>query len=991
MTLPIESFSKEFDPSFKIFHELMANKVRDILLVSTPYDAWIMEEDCRLSERIINEYRGLNLSNPPRFTWVSKAEDALAALDKKKFNLVITMLHLADMDAFVLGREIKKKDSDLPVILLTHSALPSDESSRVFTQPPGIDRTFVWSGDTDILVSLVKSAEDRMNVAHDTESAGIRVILFVEDSPVYISTLLPVLYRELVTQTQSVLEEGLNEEHRLLTMRARPKILVARNYKEAVHLYEAYEPYVLGVISDVRFPRDGRLDDNAGVSFLTKIKKDRFDIPLLLTSSESSNAAKAAAIPAAFVDKNSASLIAEVRSFFLEQLGFGDFVFRMPDGREFARAANTRSLEKLLQNIPKASFRYHASRNDFSRWLFARTEITLASKVRPIREDDFSSIDNHRQYLISIMQARRSRRQKGVVVNFEAGEFDLDTEFFKIGKGSLGGKARGLAFVSSLLQRLPAIHQKFENVNIFIPHTMVITTEGFDIFVEQNDLKGLSKSDAPDEAIAAAFCKADFPQWIADDLKAYLASITYPLAVRSSSLLEDAQFRAYAGLYRTYMLPNDHPDLDTRLAQLINAIKLVYASTYFQSPKAFSRRVGQRTEEEKMAVIIQRLVGERYNGYFYPAISGVAQSHNYYPFSKMQPEEGIATVALGLGKTVMEGEKALRFSPKYPQILPQRTTVDDILENSQRYFFSLTMGGPYPELGINEDANLAKREVDAVTEDPPMKMLASTYIPEEHRMRDTTSIPGYRVLTFAQVLKYDLFPLAGLLADILQIGAEGMGCPVELEFSVNWPSEQNRKPEFALLQLRPMTARAELGQVEISQAEFARAFCRSLHALGNAEKADMADILYVKPDIFDAARTADIAREIGQLNSGLLQQGKKYLLVGPGRWGSADRWLGIPVSWAEICGVGAMVETALPELRAEPSQGSHFFHNISTLGINYVTVADDGKDFLNWDWLTSLPIANETTYVAHVNLGKPFILKVDGRSSRCVMYLEVQA
>ena len=462
MTLPIESFSEEFDPSFKIFHELMAKKVRDILLVSTPYDAWIMEEDCRLSERIINEYRGLNLSNPPRFTWVSTAEDALAALDKKNFDLVITMLQLADMDAFGLGQEIKKKDPDLPVILLTHSALPSDESSRVFTQPPGIDRTFVWSGDTDILVSLVKSAEDQMNVAHDTQSAGIRVILFVEDSPVYISTLLPELYRELVTQTQSVLEEGLNEEHRLLTMRARPKILVARNFEEAIDLYEAYEPYVLGVISDVRFPRNDKLDDNAGVSFLAKIKKERFDIPLLLTSSESSNAAKAATIPAIFVDKNSASLISEVRSFFLEQLGFGDFVFRMPDGREVARASNTRSLEKLLHSIPEESFRYHTSRNDFSRWLFARTEITLASKVRPIRDDDFSSIDNHRQYLISIIQARRSRRQKGVVVNFEAGEFDLDTEFFKIGKGSLGGKARGLAFVSSLLQRLPAIHKNLK-------------------------------------------------------------------------------------------------------------------------------------------------------------------------------------------------------------------------------------------------------------------------------------------------------------------------------------------------------------------------------------------------------------------------------------------------------------------------------------------------------------------------------------------------
>jgi CheY-like chemotaxis protein len=988
VTLPIDSFAEDFDPSFKIFHELMAKKVRDILLVSTPYDAWIMEEDCRLSERIINEYRGLNLSNPPRFTWVATAEEALAALDEKNFDMVITMLRLADMDAFVLGQEIKKKDPDLPVILLTHSVLPADESSRVFTQPSGIDRTFVWSGDTDILVSLVKSAEDRMNVDHDTASAGIRVILFVEDSPVYISILLPVLYRELVSQTQSVLEEGLNDEHRLLTMRARPKILVARNFEEARDLYQRYEPYVLGVISDVRFPRNGKLDDNAGVAFLSKIKKERFDIPLLLTSSESSNAGKARTIPASFVDKNSPTLIAEVRSFFLEQLGFGDFVFRMPDGREIARASNTHGLENMLQQIPIESFRYHTSRNDISRWLFARTEIMLASKVRPIRSDDFENAENHRQYLISIIQARRSRRQKGIVVNFEAGDFDLDTDFFKIGKGSLGGKARGLAFVSNLLQRLPAIHKKHENITIFIPQTMVITTEGFNAFVEENNLKGLSKSEAPDDEVAEMFRQAAFPQWIADDLKAYLAKITYPLAVRSSSLLEDAQFRAYAGLYRTYMLPNDHPELAARLDQLINAIKLVYASTYFQSPKAFSQRVGQRTEEERMAVIVQQLVGERYGDYFYPAISGVAQSHNYYPFSKMQPQEGIATIALGLGKTVMEGEKALRFSPKYPQILPQRTSVDDVLENSQRFFFSLKMGGPYPELGINEDANLAKREVDDVAEEPPMKMLASTYIPEEHRMRDTTSIPGFRVLTFAQVLKYDSFPLADLLSDVLEIGEEGMGCPVELEFSVNWPSDPKRKPEFALLQLRPMTARAELGQVEISEAEVARAFCRSSHALGNAEKTDLADIIYVKPAAFDAVRTPDIAREIGLLNAGLLREGKKYLLIGPGRWGSADRWLGIPVRWAEICGVGAMVETASPELKAEPSQGSHFFHNISTLGINYVTVTKSTEDFLDWSWLTSLPIADETEFAAHVDLGKPFVLKVDGRSKLGVMYLE---
>ena len=988
MALEIESFREDFDPRFKIFHELMARKVRDILLVSTPYDAWILEEDCRLSERIINEYRGLNLSNPPRFTWVSSAQEALAMLDKKNFDMVITMRQLADMDVFALGEEIKKKVPDLPVVLLAHDALPppAQECLLDFSRPSGIDRSFVWSGNTDILVALVKSAEDRLNVEHDTEFAGIRVILFVEDSPTYISSLLPVLYKELVSQTQAIMEYRLNEEHKLLTMRARPKILIAENFEEANQLFEKFEPYVLGVISDVRIPRNCVLDENAGVTFLSKIKKERFDIPLLLTSSESINADKAKSIPAAFVDKNSPSLHAEVRSFFLDQLGFGDFVFRRPDGRELARASNLRKLEEILPTLPEDSFVRHCSRNDFSRWLFARTEIMLASKMRPLRYDDFSSVESHRKYLISMIQSRRQRLLKGVVADFDAGDFDPDTEFFKIGKGSLGGKARGLAFFANLLQRLPAIHKKFGGVNIFVPQTLVVTTEGFDDFIDENDFKELAKSDAPDAEIAQIFHGADFPQWIAEELKAYLERIHYPLAVRSSSLLEDAQFRAYAGLYRTYMLPNDHPDMEVRLEQLVNAIKLVYASTYFRDPKAFSRRVGHRTEEEKMGIIIQQLAGERYGNYFYPTISGVAQSHNYYPFAKMKPEEGIATVALGLGKTVMEGEKALRFSPRYPQLLPQRSTVEDILENSQQFFYALKMGKESPEMAILEDANLAKRDVSDADEEAPVKLLASTYIPEENRIRDSAHVPGYRVLTFAQVLKYGRFPLAEILCEVLDLGQIGMGCPVELEFSINMPQNPERKSEFAFLQLRPMTARAELLQVNIADDEIARSFCVSSHALGNGENNDMADIIFVKPDAFDPARTPQIAREIGELNAGLLSESRKYLLVGPGRWGSADRWLGIPVTWAEICGVGAMIETSSSKLKADPSQGSHFFHNITTLGITYATVLDGDADFIDWNWLTSQPVANETTHVAHIQLDRPFILKVDGRSSKCAMY-----
>ncbi len=981
MSLEFNQKTQEFDSRFKIFHELMLKKVREILLISTPYDAWIMEEDCRLSERIINEYRGLNLSHPPRLNWVSSAAEALASLDQKQFDMVITMSRVADLDAFAIGKKIKKKAPDLPVMLLSHQVVPVEECHPEQSSPSPIDRIFLWSGNTDILLALIKSAEDQMNVVHDTDFAGIRVIIFVEDSPTYISSLLPILYKELVTQAQAVMEEGLNEEHRLLAMRARPKILVAQSYEKAISLFEQFKPYVLAVISDVRFPRQCVLDGNAGVNLLNKIKKDRFDIPLLLTSSEPKNAEKAAGIPAIFVDKNSPSLLAEVKSFFLDYLGFGDFIFRTPDHRPIAKASNLRSLEKNLYSIPEESLVFHCNRNDFSRWLFARSEIELASKVRPIRDNDFASAESHRQHLISIIGARRMRRQKGVVVNFDAGDFDPDTDFFKIGTGSLGGKGRGLAFVSSILQRNLHIHKKFDQVNITIPQMLVITTEGFDEFVDKNDLKGLSKSEMPDAEVAERFLMGQFPSWLEEDLRAYISQIKYPLAVRSSSLFEDAQFHAYAGLYKTYMLANDDPDLERRLNQLISAIKLIYASIYYKGAKAFSRRVGQRTEEEKMAVIVQQVAGERHGEYLYPSISGAAQSHNYYPFGKMKPEEGIATIALGLGKTVMDGEKALRFSPKYPQVLPQRTTVDDILENSQQFFYALKMGGPCLELGVNESITLAKREISDATDEPPLKLLTGTYIPEEHRIRDATQTPGYQVLTFSQVLKYNLFPLADLLAEILTIGQEGIGCPVEIEFSVNLGQPNERLPEFALLQIRPMTAREELMKVDIQQAEIQQAFCFSSQALGNGISTDMADIVYVKPDVFDPSHTLQIAREIGHINTNLLREKRKYLLIGPGRWGSADRWLGIPVSWSDISGVGAMVETSHPLLKAEPSQGSHFFHNITTLGINYMTVFESQENSIDWKWLTSLPAAAETPFVSHVRLDQVLQLKVDGRKS----------
>lgn len=986
MTLNIRHFAEEHDPRFQVFHELMARKVKDILLVSSLYDACIMEEDCNLAERIINEYRGLNLSKPPRLTWAASAEEAFKALETKEFDLVITMPRLADMDAFGLGLEIKRRFPDLHVFLLTHAALAPDfHPGHKAIQ--GIDRVFVWTGNSDLLLAQIKNVEDRWNVRHDTNVAGVRVILFVEDSPVYLSSILPMLYREVVSQTQAVLEEKLNEQHKLLTMRARAKILVAQSYEEAITIFEEFKPYLLGVISDVRFPKAGELNDYAGVELLSLIKAEIPDIPMLLTSSESVNREKATLVPATFIDKNSPTLHEEIHHFFVEQLGFGDFVFRLPDGREVGRVSTVRAMEKALAYIPADSFLYHSGRNDFSRWLFARAETVLASKVRPLTVADFSGdIEKGRQFLRDAIHARRKWRQKGTAADFDASDFDPDTDFLKIGKGSLGGKARGLVFISTLLQRNQALHEKYPQLDIIVPHTLVIATEGFDNFVREGNLRVLAEADVPDEEVAAAFVAVSFPERFTRDLQAYLDQVRYPLAVRSSGLLEDAQFRAYAGLYHTYMIPNNHPDIQVRLDHLQTAIKLVYASTYFKGPKAFARRVGQRTEEEKMAVIIQELVGAEHQGFFYPAISGVGQSYNYYPFARMKPEEGIATIALGLGKTVVEGGRALRFSPRHPQIIPQFSSVENMLNNSQLSFYALKMTGPPKMLDLHDGSGLDRRDVADAADDPPVRSVASSYLPDEHRLKDSGDIPGQKVITFAPILKYKTFPLAELLSDILEMSQKGMGCPVEIEFSVHLAPRSGQRPAFSFLQVRPMTARAELREVEIDSDEVDRSFCYSTSSLGNAVKEDMSDIVFVKPDAFDPGRTPEIAGEIGRVNNELSRQGRPYLLIGPGRWGSSDRWLGIPVHWVDISGVGAVVEATSPQLKAEPSQGSHFFHNVTTLGINYLTVADNGSDFIKWDWLNSQQRSTETKFLAHVRLERPFTLKVDGRKSRGVIY-----
>lgn len=974
----------DFDLSFKVFHELMAQKVSDILLVSSPYQAFILEEEGRLAERIIHEYHGLNLRHPPMLTWASSVRQALDTLSKKKFDLVITTPQVDEISAYEVGKQIKAIHPELPVYLIFQ-----DTSKHLLDQEnidhKSIDRKYVWQGSADLLVALIKNLEDRMNVAYDTQRALVRVIILVEDSPIYWSTLLPLLYKEIVTQTQVVIEESVNDEHRILRMRARPKILVAENYEEALDLYEQYRPFLLSVFSDARFPRNGQLDGRAGVDLLKRIRQENPDLPLLNLSSEEINREATRGIATMFLNKNSPTLHAEIHSFFMNYLGFGDFIFLLPDGREIARASNLREMETILPSIPDESINYHGQRNHFSSWLMARSEVMLASKLKPVKVSDFPSTGALKDYLIECIHERRKGRQKGLITELVPGSYDPDADFVKVGKGSLGGKARGLAFISNQLKENPELQEKYKDVKIQVPKSLVLSTEGFDAFVDENDLKELATADLSDEEVTRRFLAAALPAWLEDPLTSFLQHADYPLAVRSSSLLEDAQFQPFAGIFKTFMLPNNHPDPAIRLEQLVMAVKLVYACTYFESPKSYAHSTYHRLEDEKMAVVIQQLTGSFYGDYYYPAISGVAQSYNFYPISHLKPEEGIAHIALGLGKTVVEGGTSLRFCPKYPQFLPQLSTVDDILKNSQRFFYALNLKDFPRDFNADEEATLKRLEIDKVKNHLPVMHLSSSYSTQDHQIRDGIRSDGYPVLTFANILKYQSFPLAEILADVLKEARRGMGCPVEIEFAVNLPLGGDAEATFNLLQIRPMATRQHHMDVEISQEDIDAAVCYSTQALGNGSLEDVADIVYVNPDKFDSALTVEIAAEIGRINHQLVQQSRKYLLIGPGRWGSADRWLGIPVKWQDISGVGGIIEYASDDLKADPSQGSHFFQNITSLGIGYLTITPNSSDYLNLQWLQTLLTAEETNYLNHVKLDNPLTIKIEGKKSCAVI------
>ncbi len=967
----------------------MPFRIREILLVSSPYDLYILEEDGFLGESLDLEYLQLNLSAAPRITRVSTGEEALEILSRSPFDLVITMSRLGEMDVRRFSRAVKEAHPEIPLVLLGISA---PEASRL--KEGGGDRTFdqvfIWRGDVRLFLAIIKYVEDQRNVEHDIDRAGVRAIILIENSARFYSSYLPLIYTELMRQNQIVMADGVNAMQRLRRMRARPKILLAETFEEGWALFEKYRGSLLGVITDARFPREGRSDPEAGIEFLWRLKEVDPEIPTLVQSTDSGVADRATSLGAAFINKRSPRLLEEVRGFILHSLGFGDFVFILPDGTEVERVHDLAAMPEALERVPEASLRYHAARNHFSNWCMARTEFSLAERLRPVKISEFRTIEELRGYLVAAFSRLRTDTRRGVVADFARMELGDGAGIARIGTGSLGGKGRGLGFANALFSK-PEAAAEVAGVRVYIPPSSVIGTGVFDRFISRNRLAAIALSDAPDEEIAAAFLRAKLPEGLLQDLGSFAARMRDPIAVRSSSLLEDSHDQPFAGIYRTVMLPNNSPDLDLRLRHLCDAIKLVYASTFSRNAKAYLPNTQNRMEEEKMAVVLQKLVGRRHGRWFYPDFAGVARSYNYYPILGTTAEEGVALVALGFGKTVVDGERAIRFSPGRPQSLPQLSSTADILENAQRQFYALDLARETgPTVEDPDDGGLVRLDLEQAEKDGTLGPVASTYSPDNDAVYDGISRQGVRIVTFAPILKSGWFPLPQALSRLLAMGSRAMSCPVEIEFAVDLDPARTGTPEIAFLQIRPMMIEGGPLDIEeiLERIDEGDLLCVSESALGQGRSRDIQDVVYVKPSAFDRGRTHAIGGEVGAINARLARAGRPYLLIGPGRWGTSDPWLGIPVEWHQISGVGAIIETDLEDVPVAPSEGSHFFQNLTSFGISYFTSTSrpgGGRSRVDLPWLDMQPAEDETSAVRHVRLPEPLEIWVDGRSRRGVM------
>ncbi|NNK99633.1 MAG: histidine kinase [Xanthomonadales bacterium] len=974
---------KDFEQESMQFDSLMPFRVKKILIVSSLYDLYNLREDGRLNTLVMAQYAELRLSRAPTLKRVDSGLNALEVLKTNDFDLIIVFRSLTDIESAEFSRQVKSLNPHVPIVLLAFHhrelELMREQGCEAF------DDIFFWNGESKMLLTIIKYVEDKKNVKADTELVGVRVIILVENSVRFYSSFLPLIYTEIVQQTSALLSESINSANRLLRMRARPKILLAENFEDALSLFHKYKKFLLGVISDIQFSKDGRIDETAGIQLAAVIKEEISDLPVLLQSSDDSKAEQADECNASFLNKRSPTLLNELSTFINENFGFGDFIFRLPDGTEIGRAGNFREMQRAVARIDGRSLIYHAERNHFSNWLMARTEFELAARLRPRKASEFDNPKDMRAYLVNTLKEFRHDRQVGVVTDFSRGHYDGHAEFLRIGEGSLGGKGRGLAFVNNLVNRFP-VHNAFPGIRISVPRSAVVCTGAFDQFMEINNLTGFALEDHSDEEIIAAFTNATIPRELEKDLRSFLSIARYPMAVRSSSLLEDSHYQPFAGIFDTHFLPNNHPSIKGRMERLLAAIKLIYASVYFSNAKHYTEATGNRTEEEKMAVILQEIVGEERDGYYYPVLSGMARSYNFYSVGRIKPEEGIAYTALGLGKTIMEGENCLFFSPSNPKVLPQFSKPQDYLKNTQREFFAVDMTDPsvFPERG--GEVGLAKLNMTDSEKHGVLKYVGSTYSADNDRIYPGVGRKGARIVTFDPILKSRIFPLAEILEYLLELGSGAMNVPVEIEFAAEFTSGSDELDEFRFLQIRPMMVETSFEDISVYDNDDQQVFCKSDQALSNGRIDGIRDIIFVKPDNFERANMVHMADHVGKYNQQFKDQDSSFILVGPGRWGTSDRWLGIPTKWNQISAARVIIEVDYGDFVVEPSFGTHFFQNLITFEIGYLTINSSSRyNFLDWDWLNSIEAVSETEYLKHVRLDRPLGVQIDGRTGKAVI------
>lgn len=1003
------------------FSDLMPFRIKEILLVATRYDSFVLEEDGGLDRRLFDEFAALKLYWAPRIRQAASPDEAFRILESQQIDMVITMPRLAGSDVPTFARGVKEAYPDLPLVMLSYDAKGSVAGEGLYEH---MDRVFEWSGNSSILLAAIKSIEDERNVAHDTKLGMVRVIVVIEDNPRYLSMFLPLIYTEVVSQTRALIDEDLNDRDRLMRMRARPKILIAHTYEQATELIDRYGHYLIGVISDINFPRAGDQYRRSGIELIADLRPRYPDLPIALHSMNTSYAPDAESLGAVFLHKLSPRFLLGLRRFFKMQMGFGPFIFRDPLSMEaVGEADDMRGLERTLAQVPVVSILFHGKHNHFSAWLMARGQLRLAARIQAVQVTDFRDGEELRQYLIDALAAARRFRYAASIEEFSPQTYAGESQIVRLYGGSFGGKGRGLAFVHNLLARTPELNH-VEAVIVSVPRAALIGTDAYDEFIALNGLTIDFRTDASDAEITEAYLAASLPPFLTEALRVYLKFNSVPLAVRSSSLLEDNYLQPFAGIYSTFMLPNDASSDEQRLAHLERAIKLVYASGSREGARSYLAQTGHSIEEEKMGIVLQAVAGRRHDNVYYPTFSGAAQSTNFYPFGPIKPEDGAAALALGLAHTVVNGESALRFSPAHPQIVPQLASPKDALRASQRQFYALRLDGlESPPLTADEGSTLVALDIAIAEEHGELAAVASAYDPDDDRVRDDLSHPGPRLLTFAHVRRGVTLPLCKIVMRLLDSCADAMGCPVEIEFAV----VQGRGTEptrFHVLQARPIVVSNE--QVEVSLAGVPELACiaRTTHALGNGRYTDIQDVVFSRRDTFNAAHTQEMVAEVAALNHALQEEGRRYVLIGPGRWGSRDPWLGIPVRWADIAGACVIIEADVASLIVDASQGSHFFQNLVALRVGYMKIslarkrhettirsesnvttrlsatrlmpAEPGSPgtaggppaataHLDWDWLESRPVHAETAHFRHVRLTQPLECRIDGRTTSAAL------